>query len=50
MPEKAIFTKFMSLAGPIIGQHAAQEFMEGVQSLESVKNVRTLFSLLRENL
>jgi 2-methylcitrate dehydratase PrpD len=49
MQEEAIFAKFMSLAGPVIGQAAAQEFMGEVRALESVKNVQTLFSLLRKS-
>jgi 2-methylcitrate dehydratase PrpD len=49
MPEKAIFDKFLSLAGPVIGPDAAKEFMGGVQGLDSVKNVQSLFSFLRKS-
>jgi 2-methylcitrate dehydratase PrpD len=49
MPEKAIFDKFLSLAGPVIGPNPAKEFMGRVQGLESVKNVQSLFSFLRKD-
>jgi 2-methylcitrate dehydratase PrpD len=49
MPEKAIFDKFLSLAGSVIGPDAAREFMGKVQGLESVKNVQSLFATLRKS-
>ena len=39
--------KFLNLAGPVIGESRGREFLEKVQGLESVENVRPLMRMLR---
>jgi len=47
MPREDLVAKFLDLAGPVIGKDRGKEFLEKVQGLESVDNVRPLLRMLR---
>jgi len=47
MPREDLVAKFLDLAGPVIGESRGREFLEKVQGLESVENVRPLMRMLR---
>jgi hypothetical protein len=47
MPREDLVAKFLDLAGPVIGKERGKEFLEKVQGLESVDNVRPLMRMLR---
>jgi hypothetical protein len=47
MPREHLVAKFLDLAGPVIGKDRGKEFLERVQGLESVDNVRPLMRMLR---
>jgi 2-methylcitrate dehydratase PrpD len=47
MPREGLVAKFLDLAVPVIGKARGKEFLEKVQGLESVDNVRPLMRMLR---
>ena len=48
MPREDLVAKFLDLAGPVIGKDRGKEFLEKVEGLESVDNVRPLLRMLRQ--
>jgi 2-methylcitrate dehydratase PrpD len=47
MPREDLVAKFLDLVGPVIGEDRGKEFLEKVQGLEGMKNVRPLMRMLR---
>jgi 2-methylcitrate dehydratase PrpD len=47
MPREDLVAKFLDLVGPVIGEDRGKAFLEKVQGLETVKNVKPLMRVLR---
>jgi 2-methylcitrate dehydratase PrpD len=47
MPREALVSKFLGLAGPVLGKSKTEDFVAKVQTLDSVENVTPLLRMLR---